>query len=86
MDLFQRHLGLPPCAELEPMMASLANSTRQWYLKHGTPWKHATLRDIRSIQGDSVWLADGVELKSPRLARGFEEVEAHAVVVAAFRA
>jgi len=86
MELFQRHLGLPPCAEMEPMVSSLANSTREWYRKHGTPWTNATWRDIGSIQGDSVWLASGVEVKSPRLARGLEEVEARAVVVAAFSA
>jgi hypothetical protein len=86
MNLLQHHLGLPPCAEMEPRLSSLANSTRAWYRKHGTPWEQSTWSDIRSIEGDSVWLADGVELRSPRLARGFEDAEAHAVVVAAFSA
>ena len=67
-------------------MASLASNARQWYQRHGTPWIHTTWRKIRNIQGDSVWLSDGTELKSPRLARGLEEVEAHTVVVGTFSA
>ena len=86
MDLFRRHIGLPPCADMDQALTALANKSRQWYRKHGQPWSHACSRNILNIDRDAVILENGYTLRSSVLAQGFKEAGAHAVAIVAVSA
>ncbi len=79
--LFHRHLGLPDGVEPDATTASLADTARDWYREHGDPWSHASIREIRSIEGDKVHLEGDDELTSGVLADGFSAADARQAAI-----
>ena len=84
--LFHRHLGLPDGVEPDATTASLAADARDWYREYGDPWFHASIREIRSIEGDKVHLEGGDELTSGVLADGFRAADAGQAAIVAVSA
>lgn len=78
---YRRHLGLPAHAELEDRLVDLTDQSRQWYHDNATPWTTARYIAIEKIEGDVIYLEQGVKLTSPTLAKGLASVDAHALVV-----
>ena len=86
MALFRRHVGLPPCAELDERLAGLFNEVREWYSQHGGPWTATRQIAIHHIVYDMIHLEHSLQLSSALLARGLARAQAHALVVVAVSA
>jgi hypothetical protein len=50
-ELFRRHLGLPPDAELDEGSAALASAASAWYAANGLPWARSVVREVERIEG-----------------------------------
>lgn len=84
--LFRKHLGLPVEVAVEESVAQIEEMVRCWYARYACPWSSVGVNMIRKISDDQVVLDNGVILKSERLAQGFLEVNANAVIVAGLSA
>lgn len=81
MSLLQRHLGLPPCAELDEKLLALIDQARSRFRQYGEPWGRTRLVSIEDIGDDTIELEEQVRLFSPFLAAGLRTAKAHALVV-----
>jgi hypothetical protein len=86
MSLLQRHLGLPPCAELDEKLLSLVDQARTTYRHSGEPWSRVRLVAIERISDDTIHLEDERRFVSAFLAGGLQNAKAHAIVAAAISA
>jgi hypothetical protein len=81
LTLYRRHLGLPESVTLDERFTELADQARDWYLEHGSPWNDACPIRIQSIAKDTVFLEEGLALRSALLAEGLARADARAIVV-----
>ena len=79
--LYRRHLGVPECVALDERFTELADQARDWYLEHGEPWNDACPIEIESIVEDTVFLDEGIALRSELLAEGLARADVRAIVV-----
>ncbi len=79
---YTRLLGYPRGWVLEGRAEELAEETRNWYAKHGRPWRYARQAENLEVAGDSVRI-DGVPFSSKSLRSTLLQAEAHSVILVA---
>ena len=79
---YNRLLGFPRNHTLEGRAKDLAESARNWYLKHGNPWTYA--RHVSDFQiSDNQILLEHESFSSSRLRNTLLQAEAHGAVLVA---
>jgi hypothetical protein len=86
MSLLRRHLGLPPCAELDEKLTSLVDQARATYRQIGQPWCRVQLMSIQKITDDTIYLDEDCRFVSTFLAGGLKNAGAHAILATAISA
>lgn len=85
MAEYLRLLGYPRGFVLEGRALELADTAREWFAQHGSPWVYAHARNALHIEGDTI-VIDGVRFSSSRLRRTLEAAGADRAVVVAVSA
>ncbi len=80
---YRRHLGLPPCAQLDEHLTQLTENALAWYQQHASPWTTVRAIGIDDICGNVIQLENSTSLLSPMLAKGLAQADARELVVVA---